>query len=352
MYPKVSVIVPVYNVEKYIGICIDSLLGQTLKDLEIILVNDASPDQSIDILRSYEKQYPDRIVVIDSRENKRQGGARNLGICKAQGEFIGFVDGDDFVRSDMYEVLLNKMQETCADFVCIKAARVGEGADNTSTDLKDISPYIVWNDELWEANNKELTDTDREKLMVYGTGGVWSKLYKRDWILQNNLFFPENTAYEDNYWDTMMCLYVKKYFLIDQVMYYYRTNPESTMNKKGLYHLDRISIEEKLSSDMTEKGEGVRYHNGLEYICAVRYFSSTFYLLAGKVDSMPWEYVKRQKKFLKTNYPDFKNNIYLKKLPVKARLRVIFSYDFPHICYFKVKSYMMALQLYHLLRRR
>ena len=117
MYPKVSVIVPVYNVEKYIGICIDSLLGQTLKDLEIILVNDASPDQSIDILRSYEKQYPDRIVVIDSRENKRQGGARNLGIRKAQGEFIGFVDGDDFVRNDMYEVLLNKIQETCADFV-------------------------------------------------------------------------------------------------------------------------------------------------------------------------------------------------------------------------------------------
>ena len=209
MYPKVSVIVPVYNVEKYIGICIDSLLGQTLKDLEIILVNDASPDQSIDILRSYEKQYPDRIVVIDSRENKRQGGARNLGIRKAQGEFIGFVDGDDFVRNDMYEVLLNKIQETCADFVCIQAARVGEDADNTSTDLEDISPYVIWNEELWKANNKELTDIDREKLMVYGTGGVWSKLYKRDWILQNNLFFPENTAYEDNYWDTMMCLYVK-----------------------------------------------------------------------------------------------------------------------------------------------
>lgn len=96
--PAVSIIVPCYNVEKYLPRCIESLVNQTLEDIEIILVNDASPDNSIKIMKEYELKYPNKIKIIDSQINLRQGGARNLGIDIATGEFIGFVDSDGATR--------------------------------------------------------------------------------------------------------------------------------------------------------------------------------------------------------------------------------------------------------------
>lgn len=97
---EVSIIVPVYNVEKYLNRCIESLLNQTYKNIEIILVNDASPDNSIAIMKEYEKKYPDIIKCIYLTKNVRQGGARNRGLKIAKGKFICFVDSDDWVDSD------------------------------------------------------------------------------------------------------------------------------------------------------------------------------------------------------------------------------------------------------------
>lgn len=97
---EVSIIVPVYNVEKYLNRCVESLLNQTYKNIEIILVNDASPDNSIAIMKEYEKKYPDIIKCIYLTKNVRQGGARNRGLKIAKGKFICFVDSDDWVDSD------------------------------------------------------------------------------------------------------------------------------------------------------------------------------------------------------------------------------------------------------------
>ena len=104
---KVSVCIPVYNMEKYIEDCIKSLVNQTLKEIELIFVNDGSTDNSLNILNEYKKQYPDIIKVI-SQENKGLGGARNKGLELASGEYIGFVDADDFVEPNMYERLDRK----------------------------------------------------------------------------------------------------------------------------------------------------------------------------------------------------------------------------------------------------
>src|SRR5665647_2462820 len=105
----VSIIVPIYNAEQYLHRCIDSLLSQTLDDIEIILVNDASPDRSIDIMNDYQKKSPGKIVVIDSKVNLRQGGARNLGIKAAKSKYIGFIDSDDWVSDRMFETLYSAM---------------------------------------------------------------------------------------------------------------------------------------------------------------------------------------------------------------------------------------------------
>lgn len=112
--PKVSVIIPVYNTEKYLRKCLDSVCNQTLSDIEIICVNDCSPDNSLEILNEY-AQKDNRIKVINFEENKGVSIARNTGIDSATGEFIGFVDADDFVDLDFYEKLYNKATETGAD---------------------------------------------------------------------------------------------------------------------------------------------------------------------------------------------------------------------------------------------
>ena len=98
--PKVSIIIPVYNVEKYIATCLDSLVNQTLKDIEVIVVNDGSPDNSQDIIDEYVKKYP-KIVKSYIKENGGQGSARNFGLKKATVEYIGYVDSDDYVSTDM-----------------------------------------------------------------------------------------------------------------------------------------------------------------------------------------------------------------------------------------------------------
>ncbi|SFB95197.1 glycosyltransferase family 2 protein [Butyrivibrio sp. YAB3001] len=114
---KVSVVVPAYNAQKTIEKCISSLVNQTLEDIEIIVVNDASTDDTWDIIQGYEKKYPEKMVIIDGGVNRGSGGARNLGFDMATGEYIGLVDSDDYVASSMYELLYKKAREDDADIV-------------------------------------------------------------------------------------------------------------------------------------------------------------------------------------------------------------------------------------------
>ncbi len=121
---KCSVIVPVYNMaaDGKLEYCLNSLIHQTLKDIEIIAVDDASTDGSLDILRRYELDYPEKVKVIHYEKNRRQGGAKNEGLKVARGEWIGFLDSDDWVTPDFYERLIGKAEETGADVAgCVSA---------------------------------------------------------------------------------------------------------------------------------------------------------------------------------------------------------------------------------------
>ena len=122
MSKKLSIIVPVYNMaaEGKLNYCLDSLVGQTIRgmyDYEILCVDDASTDESLEILLDYQKRYPELICVIPNAVNLRQGGAKNVGLKNAEGEWIGFIDSDDWVSPDYYEKLLKKAEETGADLV-------------------------------------------------------------------------------------------------------------------------------------------------------------------------------------------------------------------------------------------
>ena len=107
---KVSVIVPVYNAQNFLEKCIESLTQQTLKEMELIFVNDGSTDQSLQILEKYQKRFPKKVMVY-SKENGGQASARNLGIAKSRGEYIGFIDADDYVDTHMYEAMYKKAKK-------------------------------------------------------------------------------------------------------------------------------------------------------------------------------------------------------------------------------------------------
>ena len=153
---KVSVIVPVYNVEKYLDKCLDSLANQTLKDLEIIIVNDGSPDNSEDIIKKYTKKYKN--FKYYKKENGGLSSARNYGIKYASGDYIAFLDSDDYVKSDMYEKMYEKAIKGNYDLVVCdidylypdKTIRVGSGIKGDTTDIKKT--YLTIHPAAWNIN--------------------------------------------------------------------------------------------------------------------------------------------------------------------------------------------------------
>ena len=150
--PKVSVIIPVYNVQEYLRDCLESLVNQTIKnDLEVIIVNDGSKDKSQNIIDEYVEKYPE-LFKSYIKENGGQGSARNYGVKKASGEYIGFVDSDDYIENDMYEILYNEGIKKKLDIVVCDMAWVYEDGRKESREtlprfLKEFnySTYILSN---------------------------------------------------------------------------------------------------------------------------------------------------------------------------------------------------------------
>ena len=158
--PAVSIVIPVFNVEKYIGKCLDSLISQTLHNIEIICVNDCSTDKSLDILRDYEAK-DNRIVVIDLPRNIKQGGARNVGIKKARAPFLGFVDSDDWIERDMYSNLINIQEKFDCDLISsgiyrdyIEEKYTSELVDNFQEGMYSNIPRDIYGTMLYDDKNK------------------------------------------------------------------------------------------------------------------------------------------------------------------------------------------------------
>ena len=219
---KVSVIVPVYNTEKYLRRCLDSLVNQTLKEIEIIIINDCSTDNSKNILDEYEKKYQN-IKVFHNKTNKGIGYNRNLGIKKASGEFIGFIDSDDWVEKNMFEKMYNKAKRDNLDLVICNYFRKLMKED----ELIDIES---------DFNIKYFDNTSLEKspnLLLYINTAPWNKLYKKELI--ENVKFPEDLKYEDAVFVMESLAEAKNIGMVEDKLNYYlvRSKSETTvMNEK------------------------------------------------------------------------------------------------------------------------
>lgn len=171
---KLSIIVPVYNMTAggKLEYCLNSLLAQSMEDYEIIAVDDKSTDNSLSVLRVYEKKYGPKMKVIASPENRRQGGAKNLGLEAAGGEWIGFVDSDDWISPDMYAKLLKKAQETGADVV---------GCDYLQTDALGKEDGIPVPNNAKEQTG--ILDAEKYKKLIMMPGSMVIKIYRRELFL-------------------------------------------------------------------------------------------------------------------------------------------------------------------------
>ena len=267
-----SIIVPCYNVESYLHRCIDSILYQTIANAkyEIILVDDASTDSTWDIIKEYEKQYPDMITAIHCEENGRQGRARNIGLEYSRGEYVGFVDSDDWIEADMYESMLQEAKMYSSDVVHCEYIR-DSGVDSDS--LSGIGTGQI---------RRLFIDSDdkRKEFIVsscIGYGCV-TDIIKKSILLDNNIMFPEKLAYEDLYWRSMIYLYVNRVSLIDKKYYHYFINYQSTVLKKNeTYHMDLMSINELKYQEYIKRGVWNKYREALEfdmldtwYLCMIK----------------------------------------------------------------------------------
>ncbi len=212
---KISVIVPVYKVEEFLPQCLDSILAQTLTEMEIICVNDGSPDNSLKILEEYAKK-DDRIVII----NQKNGGlssARNTGIKSATGEYIGFVDSDDWIEPDFYHNLYQAAKEHNADIV-------GTGFYSVKNNKKKLSYFVT-------ETKTALTPEEKFKIFKMPKNNfVWNKIYKKDMICKQDLFFPIGMTYEDIIWSSTVMEQSLKAVMIQGAGYNYRYNANSIVH--------------------------------------------------------------------------------------------------------------------------
>ena len=259
----VSIIIPVYNAVSYIHKCLSSLLNQSIKNYEIICVNDASTDETLSVLGDYARRYSN-IVVINHQKNKRQGGARNTGIRAAKGLYIGFVDSDDWVEESMYKELYEEAVKYDLDIV------------DTDYDIINAKGEVLNKCHIFTNDiHNEVVECNRRRLMTMG-GSVWGKIYKRTFLLKNNLYFPENLFYEDNCFVPLVYAQMKSYSYIRQCNYHYFVNTDSTTKKKNSSYLyDRFEIANLLKLRFKELNLEKIYKEELDFLLILNGFSGT-----------------------------------------------------------------------------
>ncbi len=213
---KISIIVPVYNTSMYLEKCLTSLKTQTLTDIEIICVNDGSTDDSLSILNKY-KQEDKRFIVLN-QENKGQSSARNLGIKIAKGEYIGFVDSDDYVEPTMFEELYDNAFNNKTD---ISMCGINTFDDSTGNMCPD-DPYLTLNLFPTSLDSNVFDFNATSDFLFRISVAPWHKIYKKTFLSKNNILFPEGLFFEDNLFFYESFIKAKRISYTRKKLYNYR----------------------------------------------------------------------------------------------------------------------------------
>lgn len=292
--PKVSVIVPVYNTERYLRKCLDSLINQTLNEVEIVVVNDGSSDSSPEIIREYAEAYPDRFVY-RSQENSGQAVARNIALSLCHGEYIGFLDSDDFVKPDMFERMYEKARTQDADYVACGYS------DLTYEDGKEIEL------QHYVASRVALQTKDMyEGALV----SPFLHLYRRDVLVKSQVKFPEGVIYEDTAFYLNLIPHIHKLAVIEEPLAYRVRHSNSTMtNFKAEKVAQIFPVLDAALAYYKEHCFYDTYRNELEYFC-VRVLLCSSMQRIGKVAERTSrkELVDSTLTYIEREFPEYRKN--------------------------------------------
>lgn len=289
---KVSIIVPAYNVENYIERCIESLVNQTLQEIEIIIVNDGSTDGTKYKIEKFILAYPEKIKYLE-KTNGGLSDARNYGIPSACGEYIGFVDSDDYVELNMFEEMYKKAK--------------AENSDMVECDF------------IWEYPNKQRIDTGRiygskKEAFIYARVVAWNKLIKRETLEKSNIKFPKGLRYEDTEFFYKLLPSLEKISFVKTPMVHYIQRSNSIANTQNERVKEIFEIWDNIFKFYKEKGLFEEYKEEIEYTYT-RFLLCSSLLRIVKVGDkkIRKEIEKRTWKELNNNFPNWKKNLILKK---------------------------------------
>lgn len=226
MVLKISVIVPVYNVEKYLAQCLDSILNQTLKEIEVICINDGSKDSSKEILEQYMKK--DSRIMIINKTNGGYGAACNAGLRMTRGRYVSIIEPDDYIDEKMYEDMYNLAEQNNAQIVKSAFYEYTDPKDGAIESLKKIN----WSEEYDMPEGRIFQLTECSQLMYFHPS-IWSCIYSREFLKEKNIKFVEakGAGWVDNPFQTETLCLANRIFYTDNAYYYYRlTNPGSSSN--------------------------------------------------------------------------------------------------------------------------
>lgn len=292
---KVTVIVPVYNVEDYLEACLNSLVNQTLKDIEIIVVNDGSPDNSQEIIDKFVKEYPGLVKAI-SKENGGQASARNVAMDIAQGEYINFVDSDDWVSLDMYETMYQIAIDNDADIVIC----------DTTDHYKDHHSVCH--------KPSEFTNKLRQ------TPSPCNKMFKRSFI--GDLRFPEGKMwYEDFTFVVQLLMQTDKIARCHKEFYHCNCRDVSTMsNNNAPKNLDIISALDLIINFAKENGLYEKYKEDLDFMVIDHILITTINRVAKQTHEEKEQVIKKLREYVKKQLPEVKKLQVFKDMPTNRRI--------------------------------
>ena len=241
---KVSVIIPVYNLEKYLAQCLDSILAQTMEDIEIICINDGSTDSSSVLLANY-AQFDSRIKIIN-QQNRGLSASRNAGIEASTTDYVIFVDGDDKAAPIMVEELYRNAVINNSDVVYANSLWFRPDRNRYFNVDRGIAPHV----ELNYVNNPFSELTSDAELYFHLPQFAWNKIYKKSFLTYNNIYFPEGMIFEDIVFFTRTYLKADRITFVNKFLYFYRLNRENSINSTGGRNFFDIFKILKMSKDL------------------------------------------------------------------------------------------------------
>ena len=324
--PKLSIIIPIFGAEKYISKCLDSLVNQTygIENLEIICVNDCTLDNSMQIVKDFQNQYPNRITIHNHKKNKGPGGARNTGLKIATGDYITFADPDDYLELDTYDYIISNMKNTNIQLACFNFIFF----NSTSHFTKPLHPSNpIFKKEI-KISHKELY-TNYPKFIH--SLSVWNKIYSKD-LLKNIDSFPENQLFNEDAKFSLDCfLAASEIFITPRRFYNYRkdennsaaTNKSYTTKKSYFFHLKHHQYLEKIKSiypSLKEEINIFHINNWYQFMHNILIKKP----ISFNKQEMLFFYNETKKIYSTINLSDYKNKTH----PIQRLIPLSFKYSF------------------------